>query len=210
MTKRGKLFTMSGPSGVGKGTIVRELMRQCPQMRLSVSYATRQPRPGEIDGVHYFFTTKEHFQEMAQRGELLEWAEVHGNFYGTPRAYVEKMLSEGHDVLLEIDVQGSGQVKGNMPETVEIFILPPSRAELVRRLSGRGTESREQLATRIANAEKEIRAGEGFPYHIVNQTVAEAVRQVRTVIEAEHLRCRDNETLEKLYREFEEAHSHDD
>ena len=208
--KRGKLFTMSGPSGVGKGTIVRELLRQCPQIRLSISQATRAPRPGEIEGVHYFFTTRERFQEMARQGELLEWAEVHGNFYGTPRAYVERMLSEGRDVLLEIDVQGSRQVIANMPETVGIFILPPSRAELIRRLSGRGTESKEQLATRIANAEKEIRAAEDFPYLIVNQTVQEAVRQVRAVIEAEHLRCRDNETLETLYREFEEAHPHDD
>ena len=142
--KKGKVFTMSGPSGVGKGTIVRELLKACPDIRLSVSCTTRQPRPGEVEGVHYFFVTKERFEEMAASGEMLEWANVHGNCYGTPRSYVEKMLNEGHDVLLEIDVQGSLQVLKNMPETIGIFILPPTRTELVRRLSGRGTENKQR------------------------------------------------------------------
>lgn len=204
--KRGKLFTMSGPSGVGKGTIVRELLKACPDLRLSVSCTTRQPRPGEMEGVHYFFVTTERFEEMAAGGELLEYAHVHGNCYGTPRNYVKKMLGEGHDVLLEIDVQGSLQVMANMPETIGIFILPPSRAELIRRLSGRGTENRRQLDTRIRNAEAELHEAEKYPYLIVNASVSEAVRQVRSVIEAEHLRDQQDE-LHNLYKEFEEAHS---
>lgn len=204
--KRGKLFTMSGPSGVGKGTIVRELLKACPGLRLSVSCTTRQPRPGETEGVHYFFVTTERFEKMAVGGELLEYAHVHGNCYGTPRSYVEKMLGEGHDVLLEIDVQGSLQVMANMPETIGIFILPPSRAELIRRLSGRGTENRQQLDTRIRNAEAELHEAEKYPYLIVNASVSEAVRQVRSVIEAEHLRGQQD-ALHNLYKEFEEAHS---
>lgn len=204
--KRGKVFTMSGPSGVGKGTIVRELLKACPDLKLSVSCTTRQPRPGEIEGTHYFFVTKERFEEMASSGEMLEWANVHGNCYGTPRSYVEKMISEGHDVLLEIDVQGSLQVLKNMPETIGIFILPPTRAELVRRLSGRGTENRQQLETRIRNAEAEVHAAEQFPYLIVNASLSEAVKQVRSVIEAEHLHDQKDK-LQDLYREFEEAHS---
>lgn len=204
--KRGKVFTMSGPSGVGKGTIVRELLKSCPDLKLSISCTTRQPRLGESDGVHYFFVTKERFEEMAAAGEMLEWANVHGNFYGTPRSYVEKMLAEGHDVLLEIDVQGSLQVLKNMPETIGIFILPPTRTELVRRLSGRGTENRQQLETRIRNAEAEVHEAEKFPYIVVNANLNEAVKQVRSVIEAEHLHDQKDK-LENLYREFEEAHS---
>lgn len=204
--KRGKLFTMSGPSGVGKGTIVRELLKTCPDLRLSVSCTTRQPRPGETEGVHYFFVTQARFDEMAKNGELLEHAHVHGNCYGTPRSYVEKMLAQGHDVLLEIDVQGSLQVMKNMPETIGVFILPPSRTELIRRLSGRGTENRQQLETRIGNAEAELHEAEKYPYHIVNASVSEAVRQMHAVIEAERLRGQ-RDALQNLYREFEEAHS---
>lgn len=204
--KRGKLFTMSGPSGVGKGTIVRELLKACPDLKLSVSCTTRQPRPGETEGVHYFFVSKERFEELAASGQMLEWANVHGNCYGTPRGYVEQMLAQGHSVLLEIDVQGSLQVLENMPETIGIFILPPSRAELVRRLSGRGTENKQQLETRIRNAEAEVKAAEKFPYLIVNATLSEAVRQVRSVIEAENLHDQ-KDALNKLYEEFEEAHS---
>ena len=204
--KRGKLFTMSGPSGVGKGTIVRELLKACPDLKLSVSCTTRQPRPGETEGVHYFFVSKERFEELAASGQMLEWANVHGNCFGTPRGYVEQMLAQGYNVLLEIDVQGSLQVLENMPETIGIFILPPSRAELVRRLSGRGTENKQQLETRIRNAEAEVKAAEQFPYLIVNATLSEAVRQVRSVIEAENLHDQ-KDALNKLYEEFEEAHS---
>ena len=204
--KRGKVFTMSGPSGVGKGTIVRELLKTCPDLKLSVSCTTRQPRPGETEGVHYFFVTKDRFEQMASSGEMLEWANVHGNCYGTPRGYVENMLAQGYNVLLEIDVQGSLQVLSNMPETVGIFILPPTRAELVRRLSGRGTETKQQLETRIRNAEDEVREAEKFPYLIVNANLSEAVKQVRSVIEAENLHDQ-KDALNKLYREFEEAHS---
>ncbi|MBQ4086175.1 MAG: guanylate kinase [Clostridia bacterium] len=197
---------MSGPSGVGKGTIVRELLKACPDLKLSVSCTTRQPRPGETEGVHYFFVSKERFEELAASGQMLEWANVHGNCYGTPRGYVEQMLAQGYNVLLEIDVQGSLQVLENMPETIGIFILPPSRAELVRRLSGRGTENKQQLETRIRNAEAEVKAAEQFPYLIVNATLSEAVRQVRSVIEAENLHDQ-KDALNKLYEEFEEAHS---
>lgn len=204
--KRGKLFTLSGPAGVGKGTIVRELLKLCPDLKLSVSCTTRQPRPGEIEGVHYFFVTKERFEELVASGQMLEWATVHGNCYGTPRGYVEQMLSQGNNVLLEIDVQGSLKVRENMPDTVGLFILPPSRAELVRRLTGRGTETKEQLETRIRNAEAEVRSAEKFPYLVVNATLSEAVRQVRSVIEAENLRDQ-KEALHKLFEEFEEAHS---
>lgn len=203
--KRGKVFTMSGPSGVGKGTIVRELIKVCPNLKLSISCTTRRPRPGEIEGVHYFFVDKDQFNAMAQAGELLEYADVHGNFYGTPRAYVEKMLAQGHDVLLEIDVQGSLQVLKNMPETIGIFILPPTRAELLRRLSGRGTEDKQQMEIRIRNAEAEVHEAERFPYVVVNANLSEAVRQVRAIIEVEHLRDQKSH-LRKLYREFEEAH----
>ncbi len=202
--KRGKLFTMSGPSGVGKGTIVRELMKVCPNLRLSISCTTRGPRNGEIEGVHYFFVTKERFNEMVAAGDMLEWANVHTDTYGTPRFYVEQMLSEGKDVLLEIDVQGSLKVMEMLPDTVGIFILPPNREELVRRLTGRNSEDKKKQETRIRNAEWELHQAEKYHYSIVNANLNEAVRQVRSVIEAEHLRDQ-TEALQKLYKEFEEA-----
>lgn len=202
--KRGKLFTMSGPSGVGKGTIVRELLKQSPNLRLSVSCTTRKPRNGEIEGVHYFFVSKERFDQMVESGDMLEWAHVHTDTYGTPRFYVEQMLAEGKDVLLEIDVQGSLRVMEQFPETVGIFILPPNRDELIRRLVGRNSEKKEDQQARIRNAEWELHQAASYPYLVVNANLFEAVRQVRSIIEAEHLHSQDD-ILHSLIQEFEEA-----
>ena len=157
--RKGLLILVSGPSGTGKGTVCDLLRQRHPEISYSISATTRQPRPGEQDGVNYYFYTKEKFQTMIARGELLEWAEVYGNYYGTPKQKVTDRLEAGEDILLEIDTQGALDVMRLMPDGLFIFLLPPSLEELARRLKGRGTETEDSLQRRLAAAVEEIKIG---------------------------------------------------
>ena len=182
---KGLLIVLSGPSGVGKGTMYSRLLKVQPDLTVSVSVTTRKPREGEIDGVHYRFLSEPDFTAMRERGDLLEWAETVGNFYGTPKAAVLASLNAGKNVLLEIDVKGARQIKRAYPECVTIFVLPPSEEELRRRLVGRGTESDEQVAARLALAKQEIAQCKEFDYNVVNADIDAAVSDVIGIIEKE-------------------------
>lgn len=182
---RGLLIVGSGPSGVGKGTVHGKVRQVLEDVHYSVSVTTRQPRPGEQEGVDYFFRTVPQFQEMIAGGELLEYANVFGNYYGTPREYVTKLLDEGHDVLLEIDVQGALQVKKSLPEAVLIFIAPPDMQELERRLRGRGTDTPEVIGRRLQDAVGEMAVRNRYDYVVVNNTVADTVAEYLQIIEKE-------------------------
>ncbi|MBE3556699.1 MAG: guanylate kinase [Firmicutes bacterium] len=190
MTDAGLLFVLSGPSGVGKGTVGRALRKRLPQLAYSVSVTTRPPRPGERDGVDYFFVAPPRFQEMIAQGEVLEWAEVYGHWYGTPRAFVEKLLRSHIDILLEIDTQGAMQVKERYPDAVTLFLLPPSLKELRKRIERRGTETREAAAERFRSAQVELTLAPRYDYAIVNDRLDEAVRRCEAVVVAEHCRSR--------------------
>lgn len=186
--RKGLLITVSGPSGVGKGTICGELRRRQPDLRVSVSCTTRAPRTGEEEGVHYFFKSEQEFDEMVAKGEMLEYAYVHGHRYGTPKRYVMNMLEQGNDVLLEIDVQGSMQAMRSYPDAVTIFVLPPDREELRQRLMGRNTETEEQIALRLRNAELELFMVKEYQYCVINDLIGEAVDDVEAILRAE--RCK--------------------
>ncbi|MGC4174045.1 guanylate kinase [Demequina sp.] len=180
-----RLTVLAGPTAVGKGTVVRALREREPHLWISVSATTRAPRPGEIDGVHYFFVTPERFDEMIAGGELLEWAVVHGvHRYGTPRAPVEEHLSRGVPVVLEIDLQGARQVKQTMPDALFVFLAPPSWDELVNRLVGRGTEGPEEQERRLETAREELEAEAEFDEVIINDTVEHAAEQLEALIDA--------------------------
>ncbi len=187
--RKGLLLVISGPSGVGKGTLVKALMDRNSRIKMSVSATTREPRPGEIEGVHYFFKTEEEFKAMAQRGEFLEYIHVFGSkYYGTPRSFVEQNLADGRDVILEIDVQGAMKVKQSFPDAVLLFITAPSMSEIKSRLIGRGTETMEQVEKRFATAFEEIKMIPQYDYVIVNDVVDVAVHRLEAIMEAE--RCR--------------------
>lgn len=197
--RKGLLILISGPSGTGKGTVCDLLRQKHPEISYSISATTRQPRPGEQDGVNYYFYTKEKFQEMIDQGQLLEWAEVYGNFYGTPKQKVLDRLEAGEDILLEIDTQGALNVMKVMPEGLFIFLLPPSLEELAARLKGRGTETEESLHRRLGAAVDEIKLATKYRYVVVNDKVEDAQETIAKIIEAEHHRSDLNESLlEKL------------
>ena len=180
--KKGVLFVISGPSGVGKGTINKMLYDEFDgQVSFSVSATTRGPREGEVDGTHYFFISRQEFENRVANNEFLEHAEYAGNCYGTPRSYVLKLLDEGVSVILEIDLQGAIQVKERMPESVSIFILPPSFEELESRLRGRGTETPEKIEKRLAAAKYEMEMAYTYDYRIVNDNLEEAYQQLRSI-----------------------------
>ena len=185
MQRKGMLIIVSGPSGVGKGTICAELRARNPQIRESISMTTRARRNGEPEGVDYFDVSEERFNEMAAHGEMLEHAYVHGNQYGTPLAYVVEQLEQGYDVLLEIDVQGSIQAMKAYPDAVTIFILPPNRAELRNRLIKRATETPEAISLRLRNAELELFMTKEYQYCVVNDEVDRAVSKVEAILTAE-------------------------
>ncbi len=188
-TRNGLLLVVSGPSGVGKGTLVKALMERNSRIKMSVSATTRAPRPGEIDGVHYFFKSEEEFKAMVDRGEFLEYIHVFGSkYYGTPRSFVEQQLSNGYDVILEIDVQGAMKVKQAFPDAVLIFITAPSMSEIKSRLIGRGTETMEQVEKRFATAFEEVKMIPQYDYVIINDVVDVAVHHMEAILEAE--RCR--------------------
>ncbi len=186
--RTGRLFVVAGPSGAGKGTLIAELLKRYPKSRLSVSATTRKPRPGEKDGVHYFFLDKGEFRRRAEAGEFLEWAEVHGNLYGTPRRQVEEWMDRGYDVILEIDVQGAGQVRERMPEAVTVFVQPPSLEVLEERLRRRGTENEEQMRERLRNADRESLEKDKFHYVVVNDELHRAVSELCAIYEKESRR----------------------
>ena len=180
--KKGTLFVISGPSGVGKGTLVSMLRKNHPEIKLSVSATTRNPRPGEINGVHYFFLTKEDFKNRIESGEFLEWAEFSGNFYGTNKNFVEKMLKDGHNIILEIDVQGALQVKNKLQEAILIFIEPPCFEELKLRLLKRSTETEEEIQKRLAVVKSELQQKQEFNYVIVNDNLDTAFKNLENII----------------------------
>lgn len=185
---KGKTFIICGPSGVGKGTVVSRLLETDPTLYFSVSATTRAPRAGEEDGVHYHFLTRERFQEWIDAGDFLEHAQFVGNFYGTPRRYVDEAMDQGRDVLLDIEIQGAEQIHRKRPEAVRIYIAPPSWEELERRLTGRGTEDTEKIRSRLARGREEFAAARDFDYLVINDTVDHAVAEIRAIMTAEHCR----------------------
>lgn len=190
MAAQGLLLVISGPSGAGKGTVCRALMGKQPQVRYSVSATTRPPRTGEVEGVHYYFKTREQFEAMIARDELIEWAKVYDNYYGTPKGPVMEALRLGQDIILEIDVQGAFQVKEKYPEGVYVFIAPPSLEELRSRIEGRATDAAEVIAKRMRAAAGELGQAGRYDYIIVNDTVETAALKLEAIITAE--KCRAN------------------
>ncbi len=188
MSGQGILIVLSGPSGVGKGAVSRALLGESTDLVCSISATTRLPRKGEVNGKSYYFFSRQEFRKMIDRQELLEWAEVYGNFYGTPRVFVENALSEGRDVLLEIDVQGGLQVKQMIPAAVLVFLFPPSRAELQSRLLKRASESLAEMEKRLKWAEQELKMLSRYDYAVVNDRVENAVWRIQSILEAE--KCR--------------------
>jgi len=191
MNKKGILFVISGPSGVGKGSIVERLLPSIPEILVSVSATTRPAREGETQGKDYYFVTVDDFRELIQNDQLLEWAEVYGNYYGTPRDFVMKNLAAGQDVLLEIDIQGAMQVKEKVPEGVFIFIAPPGLDALAARLQARGKDSRESINRRLAACREEMKQAGKYDYMVINDQLDRAVNFVRSIINAEHCRIRN-------------------
>jgi len=184
----GHLFIVAAPSGAGKTTLVKMLLERDSGIRLSVSYTTRAPRPGEADGREYHFVDAPSFLAMRERGEFLESAEVHGNHYGTSRRWIVEQMDAGQDILLEIDWQGAQQVRRLFPDSIGIFVLPPSVEELERRLMGRGQDSADVIARRVAAALDEMRHVNEFDYVIINNTLPEAIEDLQTVVRAVRLR----------------------
>lgn len=200
--ERGLLIVLSGPSGVGKGTVCGALRKQDTDILYSVSATTRNPREGEIHGVNYFFKSHDEFQEMIKNDQLLEWAEYVGNYYGTPVDYVEKTLSEGKDIILEIEVQGALKVRDKFPEGVFIFLMPPSLAELRNRIVNRGTETEDLINNRMTVAKDEIEMMDKYDYVVENDEVHLAVERIKAIVIAEH--CRKDRLIEK-YKQLVEA-----
>jgi guanylate kinase len=178
----GRLIVLSGPSGVGKDTVLHELRTLDPSLRYSVSYTTREPRPGEVDGVAYSFVDEDTFRAMAERGEFLEWAEVHGHLYGTSEARVKEALERGEDIVLKIDVQGAAWIRPRVAGAVLIFLLPPSEEELRRRLVARDTEDHASVELRVRNAVAELADGAAYDHRVVNDDVRRAAEEILDIV----------------------------
>ena len=203
MEQKGILIVISGFSGAGKGTLVRELLKKYDSYALSVSMTTRVPRPGEREGIEYFFTDREHFEETIERDGLVEYALYCGNYYGTPRAYVEEQLAAGKNVILEIEIQGALKVREKYPECLLIFVTPPSAGELERRLVGRGTESREVIEKRLARAVEESEGVEAYDYIVVNDRLEECVEEIHYLVDAaRRAPVRRNEFIQEIRAEL--------
>ena len=193
MTK-GRAFIISGPSGVGKSTVLKSLIEKRKNLYFSVSATTRDARLGEVDGVHYHFLDVDTFRDWIAKDEFLEYAEFVGNFYGTPKKYVYAAMEEGKDVILDIEVQGAIQVFSKMPEVVRIFIAPPSWEELERRLTDRGTDSEDKIQKRLLRAKVEFQTAHTYDYFVINDSVENAVRELDAIMTAEH--CKPKERME--------------
>lgn len=200
MENKGILIVVSGFSGAGKGTIMRALLDKYEETyALSVSATTRDPRPGEVEGREYFFRTVEEFEKMIAKEDLIEYAKYVDNYYGTPRTYVEEQLERGRDVILEIEIQGALKVKEKFPETLLLFVTPPSAAELKRRLEGRGTETPEVIASRMKRAREEAEYMDRYDYLIINDNLNECVEEMHQIIQGEHRRSyRNNAFMEHM------------
>ncbi len=192
--RKGKTFIISGPSGVGKSTVLSALLEKRKDLYFSVSATTRAPRPGELDGIHYHFMDVESFRKWIAMDQFLEYAEYVGNFYGTPKRYVDEAMEQGRDVILDIEVQGAIQVTSKRPETVRIFIAPPSWAELERRLTDRGTDSEDKIQKRLLRAKVEFQTAHTYDYFVINDTVENAVKELDAIMTAEH--CKPKERME--------------
>ena len=193
MNRKGTLFVVTGPSGAGKGTVLKEVTSRMDHLYFSVSATTRAPRAGEADGVHYHFLDRAGFEDLIRRDRLLEYAEYVGNFYGTPKRFVDEAMDQGRDVILDIEVQGAIQVTSKRPDTVRIFIAPPSWAELERRLTERGTDSQDQIQKRLLRAKVEFQTAHTYDYFVINDTVENAVNELDAIMTAEH--CKPKERM---------------
>lgn len=204
MTERGLLIVLSGPSGVGKGTVRKAIFEgDDHQFEYSVSMTTRQKREGEVEGVDYFFRTREEFEELIKKGEMLEYAEYVGNYYGTPLRYVEDTLNSGKDVFLEIEVQGAMHIKEKCPDAVFIFLTPPSLEELRQRIEGRGTDEPKIIDERMKVAVEEIQMMKNYDYAVINDEVPLAVKRIKDIISSEHYRVeRVMKRYEKMIEEM--------
>lgn len=199
--KEGLLIVLSGPSGTGKGTLVKEIIKDNPQIRLSVSATTRKPRTGEIEGQSYHFVTEDRFRQMAADDELIEWVEYCGNLYGTPEKFVLDTIKKGIDVIFEIEVEGARRVSEKFPQSVMIFIVPPSFKELRRRIAQRGTEDPEEIEKRISRAYQEMNYIDNYEYIVVNDEVKKAADSIKGIINAEKLKISRNRSIVKDLRE---------
>lgn len=188
MNRQGILVVISGFSGAGKGTLVKELMSKYSSYALSVSATTRQPRPGEVDGREYFFVSRDYFQSMIENDALIEYAQYVENFYGTPKDYVEKQMAEGKDVILEIEIQGALKIKKKFPNTLLLFVMPPNAQELKRRLISRGTESLDVIQARLTRAAEEAEGMEAYDYLVINDKLETCVEELHQLIQAQHNR----------------------
>ncbi len=198
---KGILTVVSGFSGAGKGTIMKELLKQHPDTyALSISATTRNPRPGETDGVEYFFRTREEFEQMIAEDALVEYAQYVGNYYGTPKTYVEEQLLAGKNVILEIEIQGALKVKEKFPDTLLLFVTPPSAEELKNRLVGRGTETMGVVESRLRRANEEAEGIEQYDYLVINNVLEDAAEEVHQIIQNEHYRVSRNETSIEMMR----------
>ena len=198
---KGILTVVSGFSGAGKGTIMKELLkRHSDTYALSISATTRNPRPGETDGVEYFFRTREEFEQMIAEDALIEYAQYVGNYYGTPKAYVEEQLLAGKNVILEIEIQGALKVKEKFPDTLLLFVTPPSAEELKNRLVGRGTETMDGVMSRLNRANEEAEGIEQYDYLVINDVLEDAVEEIHQIIQNEHYRVSRNETSIEMMR----------
>lgn len=178
----GKLIVLTGPSGVGKGTLMQKLLQRHPELYYSVSVTTRSPRTGEVNGKNYYFISRSKFEQLVAQGEFLEWAEFAGNYYGTPRAAVIDHIQSGKLVVLEIELEGARQIRASFPSALSIFILPPSFSELEKRIRGRGQDSDEAIARRLHRAQEEIKAADEFDIQIVNDDFEAALNEIETVL----------------------------
>ena len=203
MSERGILIVVSGFSGAGKGTIMKEIMRRYDNYALSISATTRKPRPGEEEGREYFFKTVEEFEKMIAKDELIEYARYVDNYYGTPRAYVEEQLEAGKDVILEIEIQGALKVKENFPQTLLLFVTPPTAGELRERLKGRGTETEDVIDFRMNRAKDEALGMDRYDYLLINDMVDECVEEMHQIIRGEHRRSyRNMAFIERMKEEL--------
>ncbi|MDI3280604.1 MAG: guanylate kinase [Bacillota bacterium] len=204
--RSGVLAVLSGPSGVGKNTVLNRLLTQRTDLRYSISVTTRPPRRGEKDGQHYFFVDREKFRQLVDQGELLEWAEVYGHYYGTPRRFIEDCLSSGYSVVLDVDPQGAAQIRQKVPDGVFIFLMPPSWEALEQRIRSRGADSEETIVQRLTAAQKELAAVAEYDYVVLNDDLDRAVEDLSAIVSAETRRVTRTDYRRFLRERFNQNH----